>query len=78
MEVAKKNMDMYQGQASAKWDAYQKALKNKNYEAAELYKKEYEAALEAAQDAEEEYLSSAEAYAEALKAVLENELAGFA
>ena len=78
MDVAQKNAEMYAGEAAKKLEAYETAMKNKNYEAAELYKKEYEAALAAAQEAEEEYLQSAEDYAQSLRDILENELAGFA
>lgn len=78
MDVAQKNAEMYAGEAAKKLEAYETAMKNKNYEAAELYKKEYEAALAAAQEAEEEYLQSAEEYAQSLRDILENELAGFA
>jgi hypothetical protein len=43
--------------------------------AAALYLEQYEAALTAANEAEDAYLSKAEEWAEALKAVLENTLA---
>jgi hypothetical protein len=39
-----------------------------------MYLKQYEDALAAANEAEEEYLNSAEEWAEALRAVLENKL----
>lgn len=78
LDVAKKTMELYKTQASDKLKLYQTALANGNTEAAELYKKEYEAALVAANEAEDEYLSKAEAYAESLRAILENELAGLA
>jgi uncharacterized protein YicC (UPF0701 family) len=49
-----------------------------NEEQAELYKAQYEAALAAADETQQEYLSKAEAYGEALKAILENSLNKYA
>jgi len=46
--------------------------------AAELYKNEYDAALAASTEAEEQYLAKTEAYAESLRAILENKLSGLA
>jgi hypothetical protein len=57
---------------------YQNALARGDQAAAELYLKEYDAALAAANEAEDVYLSKAEEWAEALKAVLENKLADLA
>ena len=73
--VAKETMEMYQGQAADRLAEYQKALVSGDEAAAELYLQQYEAALNAANEAEDAYLSKAEEWAEALKAVLENKLA---
>ena len=73
--VAKNTMEMYQGQAEARFNEYQDALARGDEKAAELYLKQYEAALAAASEAQDAYLSKAEEWAEALKAVLENKLA---
>ena len=68
-------MEMMQGEAEDRYRAYQKALASGDKAAAELYLKQYEEALAAAQEAEDEYLSNAEQWAESLKAILENKLA---
>ena len=75
VKVNKETADMYREQADARYAEYQKALAQGNEQAAELYKKQYEAALQAANEAEEEYLSSVEEWAESVKAVLENTMA---
>ena len=74
-QVAKQTMEMYKDEADKKYALYQEALARGDSAAAELYKKEYEAALEASSEAEDQYLAKAEAYAESLKAILENKLA---
>ena len=68
-------MEMMQGEAEDRYRAYQEALASGDKAAAELYLKQYEEALAAAQEAEDEYLSNAEQWAESLKAILENKLA---
>lgn len=68
-------MEMMQGEAEDRYRAYQGALASGDKAAAELYLKQYEEALAAAQEAEDEYLSNAEQWAESLKAILENKLA---
>jgi predicted transcriptional regulator len=68
-------MEMYKEQAKDRLAEYQNALAQGNAVAAELYLQQYEAALSAANEAEDNYLSKAEEWAEALKAVLENKLA---
>lgn len=75
VKVNKETADMYREQADARYAEYQKALAQGNEQAAELYKKQYEAALQAANEAEEEYLSSVEEWAESVRAVLENTMA---
>lgn len=73
--VAKETMEMYKDQAADRLAEYQDALARGDKAAAELYLGQYEAALSAANEAEDAYLSKAEEWAEALKAVLENKLA---
>lgn len=73
--VAKETMEMYKGQAADRLAEYQDALARGDKAAAELYLGQYEAALNAANEAEDAYLSKAKEWAEALKAVLENKLA---
>jgi hypothetical protein len=73
--VAKETMEMYKGQAADRLAEYQDALARGDKAAAELYLGQYEAALSKATEAEDAYLSKAEEWAEALKAVLENKLA---
>ena len=73
--VAKETVEMYKDQAADRLAEYQDALARGDEAAAELYLGQYEAALSAANEAEEAYLSKAEEWAEALKAVLENKLA---
>lgn len=75
--VAKETMQMYKDEADDRYAAYQQALIDGDQAAAELYLQQYEDALAAANEAEQEYLASAEEWAEALKAVLENKLADF-
>ena len=78
MKVAKSEMDMYKQQAADRLAEYEAALASGDSAAAELYLKQYEAALEAANEAEDTYLSSAEEWAESLRAVLENAMKGLA
>lgn len=78
MEAARKEFDLYSKEANEKYALWQAALASGNTAAAELYKQQYEDALTAADEAQEEYLSKAEAYAESLKAILENSLNEYA
>ena len=78
VKVAEAEMNMYKEQVDLRWQDYQNALKRGDKAAAELHLKEYEAALAAANEAEENYLSSAEEWAESLRAVLENTMKGLA
>lgn len=75
--TAKATMEMYKGEAEDRYQAYQQALLDGDAAAAELYLQQYEDALAAADEAEQEYLASAEEWAEALTAVLENKLSKF-
>ena len=72
MRIAKESLDMYTKLADEQYAKYQQALNSGNEAAADLYLKQYEAALEAANQAEEEYLSKAKEWGEKLKLVLEN------
>lgn len=76
--AAKASMDMFKTEASERYAEYTAALAAGNDEAAELYLEQYRAALESADEAESEFLSKAQEWADALKAVLENSLAGYA
>ena len=78
MEAARKEFDLYSKEANEKYGLWQEALASGNTAAAELYQQQYEDALTAADEAQEEYLSKAEAYAESLKAILENSLNEYA
>ena len=73
-KVAKETMEMMQAQAEERRIAYEEALAEGNEAMIELYKKQYEEALLAAQEAQDNYLSSAEEWAESLKSILENKL----
>ena len=75
VKSSKAIMEMMQSEAEERYRAYQEALISGNGEGAELYLKQYEEALAVAQEAEDEYLSNAEQWAESLKAILENKLA---
>ena len=74
MTAAKATLEFYQGQADEKWAKYQEALSQNNAAAAEMYKKEYEAAIAATEDAEKKFQEKTEAYAESMRAILENKL----
>lgn len=74
VKAAKSAMEMYKEQADARYAEYQQALANGDAAAAELYLKQYEAALQAANEAEETYLSKANDWADLLRTTLENKL----
>ena len=74
--ASKSTMKMLRGEVTDRYQAYQEALESGNDAAAEIYLKQYEDALAAANEAEDEFLSKAEEWAESLKAVLENKLKG--
>ncbi len=75
--AAKATWTMYQEQVTKTYDRWQAEVKanGEDSEAAKLYKKEYEAALDAAEGAQDAYLAKAAEWAESLKAILENTLA---
>lgn len=72
--TAKTAMDMYKSEADDRYVAYQQALLDGDKVAAELYLKQYEDALAAADEAEQEYLSRVEEWAESLTEILQNKL----
>lgn len=78
MEVSKKNYEMLSEEAKKKKQLLTDALARGDAEAAEVYQREWEAAEAAAREAQETMLSKTEEWAEAMKAVLENKLAGLA
>lgn len=78
MNVAEAAYNMYKQQAEEKRALYEEAVENNDLAAAELYKKEWEAAQEAADEAQSEMLSKTEEWAEAMRVVVENKLAGLA
>lgn len=78
MEVAEATYNMYQQQADEKKALLDDAIARGDTAAAEVYQKEWEAANEAAMDAQSEMLDKTEEWAEAMRAVVENKLAGLA
>lgn len=78
MKVAKEAYAIYQSEADEKKKLLDQAIAQGNNEAAELYRKEWEAANQAAMEAQQDMLDKTEAWAEALRAILENKLSGFA
>ena len=78
MEVAEATYNMYQQQADEKKALLDDAIARGDTAAAEVYQKEWEAANEAAMDAQAEMLDKTEEWAEAMRVVVENKLAGLA
>lgn len=78
MEVAEATYNMYQQQADEKKALLDDAIARGDTAAVEVYQKEWEAANEAAMDAQSEMLDKTEEWAEAMRAVVENKLAGLA
>ena len=78
MNVAEAAYNMYKQQVEEKRALYEEAIENNDFAAAELYKKEWKAAQVAADEAQSEMLSKTEEWAEAMRAVVENKLAGLA
>ena len=74
--ISKSTMEMLKNEAADRYQAYQEALESGNDAAAKVYLKQYEDALAAANEAEDEFLSQAEDWADSLKAILENKLKG--
>ena len=78
LEVAKRTYALYKQEAEEKKALYDQAMAQGDHSAAEIYKKEWEAAEEATREAQSEMLDKTEEWAEAMKAVVENNLAGIA
>lgn len=78
MKVAEAAYNMYQQQADQKKKLLDEAIARGDEAAAEIYQKEWEAATEAAMEAQSDMLDKTEEWAEAMRAVVENELAGLA
>ena len=78
LDVVEAEYNLYQQQADEKRALYEQAMAEEDFAAAEIYKKEWEAADEAAMEAQSEMLDKTEQWAEAMKAVVENKLAGLA
>ena len=78
LKVAEAEYDLYKSEAEEKRKLYEEAVAAGNVEAAEVYKKEWEAAEAAAMEAQSDMLDKTEAWAEAMRAVVENNLKGLA
>lgn len=78
LDVAEAEYDLYASEAEKKRKLYEEAVANGDAAAAELYKGEWEAAEEAAMEAQSNMLDKTEQWAEAMKAVVENKLQGLA
>lgn len=75
-QVAKQNYEWLADEAVKKKQAMNDAIARGDAAAAELFKTEWEAAEQAARDAQDDMLSRAEEWAGKLKEVLENKLSG--
>ena len=78
LAVAEAEFEMYAAEAETKRQLYEDAVASGNVEAAEVYKREWEAAESAAMEAQSEMLEKTEAWAEAMRAVVENQLSSLA
>ena len=78
VQVAKRAMGMWQQEADEAYAKYQQALASGNQENADMYYQAYQEAINAANEAENKYYSKAQQWAQALKALMENTLAGLA
>ena len=78
MEVAKAAYELYQQQADQKKALLEEAIAREDTAAAEIYQKEWEAANEAAMEAQSDMLDKTEEWAQAMRDVVENELSGLA
>mgnify|MGYP003293217573 CR=1 FL=1 len=78
VKVAKETYAMYQAEVDEKKRLLDEAIAAGNTDAAAIYQKEWEAANQAAMEAQQDMLDKTEEWAEALRAVLENKLSGFA
>ena len=78
VKVAKETYAMYQAEAEEKKRLLDEAIAAGNTDVATVYQKEWEAANQAAMEAQQDMLDKTEAWAESLRAILENKLSGFA
>jgi hypothetical protein len=78
LDVAEAEYNLYAEEAEKKRKLYEEAVASGDVAAAELYKGEWEAAEEAAMEAQSNMLDKTEQWAEAMKAVVENKLNGLA
>ena len=74
IDVAKKSMDMFKNELADKKKLYDDALAAGDEELIKIYQAQYESALEAANNAEEEYLSRVEDYANKVNEILDHTL----
>lgn len=75
-EIAKAKYEMMKAEEERKYNLMQSAVKDS--EAYEMYKKEWEAASAATSTAQEEMLAATVEWAQSMRAVIENNFAGFA
>lgn len=78
VKVAKETYAMYQAEVDEKKRLLDEAIAAGNTDAATVYQKEWEAANQAAMEAQQDMLDKTEEWAESLRAILENKLSGFA
>lgn len=78
VKASKNAMQMWQKEADSIYQKYQQALSSGNQENADMYYNAYKEALSAANEAENKFYQQSAAWANALKALMENTLAGLA
>ena len=78
VKASKNAMQMWQKEADSIYQKYQQALSSGNQENADMYYNTYKEALSAANEAENKFYQQSAAWANALKALMENTLAGLA
>ena len=77
-DAAKAEYDLFLSEVEEKKQLLAEAIASGDQAAIELYQQQYDDALAKADEAQEEYLSKAEEYAESLRAILENSLNEYA
>ena len=77
-DAAKAEYDLFLSEVEEKKNLLAEAIASGDQAAIELYQQQYDDALAKADEAQEEYLSKAEEYAESLRAILENSLNEYA
>ena len=78
VKASKNAMQMWQKEADSIYQKYQQALSSGNQENADMYYNAYKEALSAANEAENKFYQQSAAWANALRALMENTLAGLA